>query len=88
MLRLTLVVALIKFDAYNFLAVSDPTCHLVDKRIRVFWLYWPPDNKGIKLRSSDQEASPSASKNYNLVLVLCCTWKHVLTVICGGLDIS
>ena len=47
-----------------------------------------PDSKEIELRSSDQEASPSADKNTGIVLVPCCTWKCVPTVISGGVDIS
>ena len=47
-----------------------------------------PDSKEIELRSSDQEASPSAGKNTGIVLVLCCTWKCVPTIISGGVDIS
>ena len=37
--RWTLVVALISFDAYPFLAFSDLTCHLEDTGIGVFWLH-------------------------------------------------
>ena len=47
-----------------------------------------PDSKEIELRSSDQEASPSADKNTGIVLVPCCTWKCVPIVISGGVDIS
>ena len=37
--RWMLVVAAISVDAYHFLAFSDLTCHLKDKRISVFWLH-------------------------------------------------
>ena len=48
----------------------------------------PPDNKKMELGSSNQEASPSASKNNSIVLVPCPTRKCVLTAISGGVDIS
>ena len=48
----------------------------------------PPDNKEAELGSSDQEASPSASKNTGVVLVPCRVWKCVPTAISGGVDIS
>ena len=41
-----------------------------------------------ELGSSDQEASPSASKNTEIVLVPCHTWECVRTAISGGVDIS
>ena len=47
----------------------------------------PPYSKEIKLGSSDQEASPSASKNTGVVLVPCCTSQCVPTAISGGADI-
>ena len=47
----------------------------------------PPDNKN-KLGSSDQEASPSAGKNTEVVLVSCCTRKCVPIAISGGVDTS
>ena len=34
-----LVVAVISFDAYPFLAFSDVTYHLKDTEIEVFWLH-------------------------------------------------
>ena len=37
--RWTLVVAVISFDAYPFLAFSDLTCHLADTGIGAFWLH-------------------------------------------------
>ena len=33
------MVALIRADAYPFLAFSDPICHLEDTGIGVFWLH-------------------------------------------------
>ena len=48
----------------------------------------PPDVKETKLRSSDQEAFPSAGKNTGVNLVPCRTWKCVPTSISGGVDIS
>ena len=48
----------------------------------------PPDSKETKLESGDQEASPSAGKNTEVVLVTSCAWKCVPAVIFGGVDIS
>ena len=48
----------------------------------------PPDSKETELGSSDQETSPSASKNTRIVLVPCREWKCVPTAISGGVDIS
>ena len=48
----------------------------------------PPDSKETKLGSSDQEASPSPSKNTGIVLVSCRAWKCVATAISGGVGIS
>ena len=45
-------------------------------------------SKETKLRSSDQEACPSAGENIGLVLVPCCAWKYVPIAISGGVDIS
>ena len=47
-----------------------------------------PDTKETELGSSDQEASPSASKNIRVVLVPCCAWKCVPTAISNGVDTS
>ena len=44
--------------------------------------------KDTKLGSSNQEASSSAGKNIEIVLVPCHAWKCVLTGISGGADIS
>ena len=46
-----------------------------------------PESKD-QLGSSDQEASPSASKDTGVVLVPCCAWKCIPTGISGGLDVS
>ena len=48
----------------------------------------PPDIKKTKLENREQEVSPSAGKNTELVLVPCRTWKFVPTAISGGVDIS
>ena len=48
----------------------------------------PPDSKETKLGSSEQEASPSAGKNIQIVLVPCRAWKCVPTAISGGVDNS
>ena len=37
----------------------------------------PPDSKEMELGGSDQEASPSASKNTGTVLVPCHAWKCI-----------
>ena len=47
-----------------------------------------PDNKDIKLGSSDQKVSPSTRKNTGVVLVPNRTWKCILTAISGDVDIS
>ena len=47
-----------------------------------------PDSKVTELGNSNQEPSPSASKNTGIVLVPCHAWKCVPTAISGGVDIS
>ena len=47
-----------------------------------------PDSKKNKLGSSDQEASLSASKITEVVLVPCTLWKGTPKAISGGMDIS
>ena len=47
-----------------------------------------PDSKETKLRSSNQEVSPSAGENTGIGLVPCCSWKGVPTPISGSVDIS
>ena len=54
----------------------------------VFWLHMLPDSKETELRSSNQEASPSAGKNTGVVLVPSHAWKCVPTTIYSGVDIS
>ena len=48
----------------------------------------PPDGKETELGSSNQQASPSASKNTGVILVACHTWKCVPIAISGHVDIS
>ena len=43
-----------------------------------------PDSKDTELGSSNQEASPSGSKNTGIVLVPCSAWRCVPTAISGG----
>ena len=47
----------------------------------------PPNSKEPKLRSSNQEASPSTDKNTVVVLVQWHTWEGVPTDISDGVDI-
>ena len=44
-----------------------------------------PDSKETKLGIYDQEASPSAAKNTEIVLVPCCTWKCVPTAVSSAM---
>ena len=62
------VVAVISADAYPFLAFPDLTCHLEEVFSGCTVL---PDSKENELRSSNQEASPSAGKNTRVFLVPC-----------------
>ena len=48
----------------------------------------PPDSMDIKLGSSNQEVSPSASKNTGIVLVPGQPWNCVPTATSSGVDIS
>ena len=48
----------------------------------------PLDSKETELGSSDQEASPSASKSTGIVLVQYRASKYVPAAISGGVDIS
>ena len=48
----------------------------------------PPDSKETELGSSQQEASPSAAKNTEIILVLYRDWKCVPTAISSDVDIS
>ena len=47
-----------------------------------------PDSRETKLGSSDQEASPSASKNTGVILVPCHAWKCVPIANSSGVDVS
>ena len=47
----------------------------------------PSDNKETKFGSSDQEASPPAGKNTEIILTPCCAWKCVPKAISGGVKI-
>ena len=62
-------VAMTSIDAYLFSAFSDLICHLKDTGISGFL----PDSEEAELGSSNQEASPSASKNTGVALVLLCS---------------
>ena len=84
--RWTLVVAVISVDAYPILAFSELICHLENTRIGSSTV--PRDSKETELGSSNQEASPSASKNTGIIWVPCCAWKCVPTAVSSGMDIS
>ena len=47
-----------------------------------------PDSKKTEFESSNKEASPSAGKNTEIVLLPCRKWKCDPTVISGGVDTS
>ena len=67
-------VAMTSIDAYLFSAFSDLICHLKDRNKWVFFGYTVlPDSEEAELGSSNQEASPSASKNTGVALVLLCS---------------
>ena len=59
-----------------------------DTGIGVFWLQLALDNKGTEVGSSNQETSPSAGKNTEVVSVSCHVWKCVPTATSCGVDIS
>ena len=67
--RWTLGVSDISVDTYTVLTFSDLTFHLEDTGIGVFWLQCTAENKETKLGSSNQEASPSAGKNTEVVVI-------------------
>ena len=46
-----------------------------------------PDSKEIKLKSSNQGASPRKNKNARIVLVPCYAWNCVPMAIFGGVGI-
>ena len=64
------MVAVIRADAYRFLAFSDLTCLIIHKQM-FSSCTMPPESKETQLGSSDQEASPSACKNTGVVSVPC-----------------
>ena len=68
-------VAMTSIDAYLFSAFSDLICHLKDTGISGFFFGYTvlPDSEEAELGSSNQEASPSASKNTGVALVLLCS---------------
>ena len=96
LLKLNLVLLLITWDWLKDInaGVTRDKCWCLS----FFWLFqtWPVTLSSCflvalcqtKPGSSVQEVSPSAGKNTRLVLVPCCTWKCVTTVISVGLDIS
>ena len=47
----------------------------------------PPVSKETKFGNSDQEASPSAGKNTEIILTPCCAWKCVPKAFSGGVKI-
>ena len=51
-----------------FLAFSDLTCHLEDTGIGLFWFHCASYSKETEFGSSNQEASPSPSKNTRIVV--------------------
>ena len=77
---------MINVTAYPFLDFSDLTCHLEDTGIGVFWSHCAIC-KETKFGSSDQEASPPAGKNTEIILTPCCAWKCVPKAISGGVKI-
>ena len=80
---------MICIDAYPFLNFLNLTCHhLEDTGIGISSCTVPPDSKGTKLGSSDQKASLAAGKSNRVVLVPCCTWQCVPTIISSDLYIS
>ena len=82
-----LMLTVINVDAYPFLRSQT---RLVTIRIQdqVFsGSIVPPNSMKTQPRSSKQEASPSASKNTQVVLVPCRTQNCVPTATSGGVDI-
>ena len=65
------MLAVISVAADSFLTFSDLTCHLEDTGIRVSGCTVPPVRRETQLGSSDLEASSSAGKNTDIVLVPC-----------------
>ena len=61
------MVAAVSIGTYCFLASSDLTCHLDNTELGISWMHGLEK----KLQTSNQEVSPSASKNTGLVLEQC-----------------
>ena len=73
--------AVINLDAYLYLIFSDLIYLLQDTGIGVSTCTMPRDSKETDLGSHNQEASPSAGKITEVVLVSCCTRKCVPTAV-------
>ena len=87
--RWILVLAVTSVDVYLFFWLSHAWPVTWRTQEYVFsGCIVPPDSKKIKLRSSDQEASPWAVKNTGVVLVPCSSWKCVPATILGDVDFS
>lgn len=67
---------------------SGLTYHLGNTEIGVFGYTVLSDSKEDKLRSRDQDVSPSASKNEGILLVPFRAWKYAPTAISIGVGIS
>ena len=67
------MVAVISVDAYSFFFWLSHTRHVTLRKQELFFsgCTVSPDSKETKIGSSDQEVSPSASKNSGMVLVPC-----------------
>ena len=72
---------MINLDAYLYLIFSDLIYLLQDTGIGVSTCTMPRDSKETELGSHNQEASPSAGKITEVVLVSCCTRKCVPTAV-------
>ena len=79
--------AVINLDAYLYLVFSDLIYLLQDTGIGVSTCTMPLDSKETELGSHNQEASPSAGKITEVVLVPCCTRKCVPTAVSVHVDI-
>ena len=62
------MLAMIRADAYRFLAFLDLTCLMIQEQM-FSSCTMPPESKETQLGSSAQEASPSACKNTGVVSV-------------------
>ena len=79
--------AVINLDAYLYLVFSNLIYLLQDTGIGVSACTMPLDSKETELGSHNQEASPSAGKITEVVLVPCCTRKCVPTAVSVHVDI-